>query len=64
MRKFPGRSDERCAGTARHRLAVLLRVEQITCLTIWDRPERANHVWSYDFGKAMTHDGRMLRLLV
>jgi putative transposase len=28
------------------------------------RPERANHVWSYDFVKAMTHDGRALRLLV
>ncbi len=28
------------------------------------RPERANHVWAYDFLKAMTHDGRALRLLV
>jgi transposase InsO family protein len=28
------------------------------------RPARANHVWSYDFVKAMTHDGRTLRLLV
>jgi len=28
------------------------------------RPERANHVWSYDFVSAMTHDGRILRLLV
>ena len=28
------------------------------------RPLRANHVWSYDFVKAMTHDGRTLRLLV
>ena len=28
------------------------------------RPERANHVWSYDFVKAMTHDGRALRILV
>jgi len=28
------------------------------------RPERANHVWAYDFVSAMTHDGRMLRLLV
>jgi putative transposase len=28
------------------------------------RPERSNHVWSYDFVSAMTHDGRMLRLLV
>src|ERR1700682_3735491 len=27
------------------------------------RPERANHVRSYDFVKAMTHDGRALRLL-
>ena len=28
------------------------------------RPEHANHVWSYDFVKAMTHDGRALRILV
>ncbi|MGO9074054.1 MAG: IS3 family transposase [Terriglobales bacterium] len=28
------------------------------------RPERANHVWSYDFVKGMTHDGRALRVLV
>jgi transposase InsO family protein len=27
------------------------------------RPERANHVWSYDFVSAVTHDGRTLRLL-
>jgi putative transposase len=27
------------------------------------RPERANHVWSYDFVSAMTHDGRGLRML-
>jgi putative transposase len=27
------------------------------------RPERANHVWSYDFVAARTHDGRSLRLL-
>ena len=27
------------------------------------RPERRNHVWSYDFVSAMTHDGRSLRLL-
>jgi putative transposase len=30
----------------------------------WVRPERANHVWSYDFVSAMTHDGRTLRLLM
>jgi putative transposase len=28
------------------------------------RPERPNHVWSYDFVKAMTNDGRALRILV
>ncbi len=28
------------------------------------RPERANHVWAYDFVSAMTRDGPMLRLLV
>ncbi len=27
------------------------------------RPERRNHVWSYDFVSAMTHDGRTLRML-
>jgi transposase InsO family protein len=27
------------------------------------RPERANHVWSYDFVSAVTHDGRTLRML-
>jgi putative transposase len=27
------------------------------------RPERPNHVWSYDFVDASTHDGRSLRLL-
>jgi putative transposase len=27
------------------------------------RPEGTNHVWSYDFVSAMTHDGRTLRIL-
>ena len=27
------------------------------------RPERRNHVWSYDFVEAETHDGRKLRLI-
>jgi transposase InsO family protein len=27
------------------------------------RPERPNHVWSYDFVEAQTHDGRKMRLL-
>ena len=32
-----------------------------SCLRL--RPEHENHVWSYDFVRANTHDGRMLRLL-
>jgi transposase InsO family protein len=28
------------------------------------RPSHRNHVWSYDFVSAMTHDGRTLRILV
>src|SRR5258708_2785362 len=27
------------------------------------RPERANHVWSYDFVSTRTHDGRAVRVL-
>jgi hypothetical protein len=27
------------------------------------RHQRVNHVWSYDFVSAMTHDGRTLRML-
>jgi transposase InsO family protein len=27
------------------------------------RPERTNHVWSYDFVSDATHDGRTLRML-
>ena len=27
------------------------------------RPERANHVWAYDFVEDRTHDGRKLRML-
>jgi hypothetical protein len=27
------------------------------------RPERRNHVWSYDFVSARTHDGRTARML-
>jgi putative transposase len=26
------------------------------------RPERPNHVWSYDFVEDRTHDGRKLRM--
>jgi putative transposase len=27
------------------------------------RPERRNHVWSYDLVEAQTHDGRKVRLM-
>jgi len=27
------------------------------------RPERPNHVWSYDFVEGRTHDGRKFRML-
>lgn len=30
---------------------------------IWLRPERANHVWAYDFVEERTHDGRKFRML-
>jgi transposase InsO family protein len=32
-----------------------------TCIRL--RPERRNHVWSYDFVEAQTHDGRKVRLM-
>ena len=38
-----------------------LWLEDGSCVRL--RPERANHVWSYDFVSAMTHDGRTLRVL-
>jgi putative transposase len=38
-----------------------LWLEDGSCVRL--RPERANHVWSYDFVSAMTHDGRTVRIL-
>jgi putative transposase len=38
-----------------------LWLEDGSCVRL--RPERANHVWSYDFVSAMTHEGRTLRIL-
>jgi transposase InsO family protein len=32
-----------------------------SCVRLW--PERTNHVWSYDFVSARTHDGRTVRML-
>jgi len=39
-----------------------LWLEDGSCVRL--RPEHANHVWSYDFVSAVTHDGRTLRILV
>ena len=39
-----------------------LWLEDGSCVRL--RPKRVNHVWSYDFVSAMTHDGRTLRILV
>ena len=32
-----------------------------SCVTL--RPQWADHVWSYDFVAALTHEGRMLKIL-
>ena len=36
-------------------------MEDGSCVRL--RPERANHVWSYDSVSAMTHEGGALRIL-
>jgi putative transposase len=46
---------------AKQRARGRLWLEDGSCVRL--RPERANHVWSYDFVSAMTHDGRTLRIL-
>jgi putative transposase len=38
-----------------------LWLNDVSCLRL--RPERRNHVWSYDFVEAQTHDGRKVRLM-
>ena len=52
------RGVESTTETAAPRAAV---AERGSCLRL--RPERANHVWSYDFVSGKTHDGRTLRML-
>jgi putative transposase len=52
----------RAEGAAETRLRGRLWLNDGSCGRL--RPERANHVWSCVFVKAMTHDGRTLRLLV
>jgi putative transposase len=46
---------------AKQRARGRLWLEDGSCVRL--RPERANHVWSYDFVSAMTHDGRTFRIL-
>lgn len=46
---------------AKQRLRGRLWLEDGSCVRL--RPERATHVWSYDFVSAMTHEGRTLRIL-
>ena len=45
----------------KHRPRRRLWLNDGSCIRL--RPERRNHVWSYDFVSARTHDGRTLRLL-
>jgi len=45
----------------RHQPRARLWLNDGSCIRL--RPERPNHVWSYDFVSAWTHDGRSLRLL-
>ena len=54
----------RCEGLkvpAKHKPRGRLWLNDGSCVRL--RPERRNHVWSYDFVEARTHDGRSLRLL-
>jgi transposase InsO family protein len=46
---------------ARHKPRRRLWLNDGSCIRL--RPEHRNHVWSYDFVEARTHDGRSLRLL-
>jgi len=55
-------ATRRAEGAAETAGARAVMVGDGSCIRL--RPERANHVWSYDFVKAMTHDGRALRILV
>ena len=47
---------------AKHKPRGRLWLNDGSCIR--QRPEHRNHVWSYDFVEARTHDGRSLRLLV
>ena len=45
----------------KHRLRSRLWLNDGSCIRL--RPERPNHVWSFDFVEGRTHDGRSLRIL-
>jgi putative transposase len=45
----------------KHRPRSRLWLNDGSCIRL--RPERRNHVWSYDFVEAQTYDGRKVRLL-
>jgi putative transposase len=46
---------------AKQHLRARLWLNDGSCVRL--RPERANHVWNYDFVSGMTHVGRTLRML-
>src|SRR5215210_9515957 len=45
----------------KHRPRGRLWLNDGSCIRL--RPERPNHVWSFDFVEGHTHDGRSLRIL-
>jgi len=45
----------------KHKPRARLRLNDGSCIRL--RPERANHVWSFDFVESHTHDGRSLRIM-
>ena len=48
-------------GSAEAEAAGRLWLNDGSCVRL--RPQHANHVWSYDFVRAKTHDGRTVRML-
>jgi transposase InsO family protein len=45
----------------KHKPRARLWLNDGSCIRL--RPERANHVWSFDFVESRTHDGRSLRIM-
>lgn len=56
-----GRFPEESEGLTKATKAGRLWLNDGSCFRL--RPERSNHVWSYDFVKARTNDGRKFRML-